>query len=67
MYELYQKYSNAAKRQSLINDPGKRIVVNKKFSFLLTKGELFKKFTHVEVYYGSSQSLSGRANCRALL
>lgn len=59
--ELFQKYSNAAKRQSLINDPGKRIVVNKKFSFLLSKGELFKKFTPAEVfnYYTGRGGLHG--------
>jgi len=59
--ELYQKYSNKSQRQSLLLNPDKRIVVNKKFSFLLTKGQLFNKFTHEEVfnYYTGKGGLHG--------
>lgn len=60
MSALTQKYSDKTKRSSLLT-PEKRMVVNKKFSYLLTKGELFKKFTHEEVfnYYTGKGELHG--------
>jgi len=58
---LFQKYSNKAQRSSLLSDPGKRLVVNKKFSYLVAKGALLKKFTSEEVfnYYTGKGGLHG--------
>lgn len=57
---IVPKYTDKTKRKSLLS-PEKRQVVNKKFQYLLTKGELFKKFTPEEVfnYYTGKGGLHG--------